>query len=62
MVLADVTGGGRLQLAISSNGRYLAVMDRTRPRLLWIWDFRNFLLNSVLIQLSAIKSKSTTFY
>lgn len=56
VMLTDITEGGRLELAFSADDRFLAVVDLTRPKLLWIWDVGHLLLKSVLIQLSAIKS------
>ena len=62
VMLTDITEGGRLELAFSADDRFLAVVDLTRPKLLWIWDVGHLLLKSVLIQLSAIKSKSAARY
>jgi len=46
---------GRLSLAFSTNARFLAVLDHSRPQVLWIWDIPRLSLQSVLIHISPIK-------
>ncbi len=51
-------GGGPLRLAFSCDGRYLAVSDRLRPQLLWLWHVPGLSLVSVLLHQSPIEGES----
>jgi len=53
----DVPPCGRLEMAFSSDARYLAVLDQSRPKIVWIWDIPRLELKALLVQSLSVTCK-----
>lgn len=52
---------GMVSMCASSDGRYLATLDRDKPKIVWIWDIPLLCLTAVLVQRYPVKCKRFFF-
>jgi hypothetical protein len=53
----EVPPCGRLEMAFSSDARYLAIFDQSRPKIVWIWDITRLELKALLVQSLSVTCK-----